>query len=94
MKTKIQFVSKTYSMQKPTRIIASISKTYKIRPVRHVENSLDAAVKLAKMNINDSVFVTQKQKQHFYTAAKLHGFKVLTRQGIKNTNKVRIWKTA
>lgn len=95
-KAKVKFAAKTYTMSvRPTKIKSGIrAKAVKINPIRHVENSLDAAAKLHKMEVMQWVYVTQKEKTHFQTAARLNGFTIVTRQGVTNTNKVRVYKTA
>lgn len=95
-KYTVAFSFKSYKQHmKPTKIKANVSsKQYPVTPIKHYENSMGAKAKLTKMTVGQSIFVTRKELQHFYDAARFNGFKITSRQGKINRNKVRVWKTA
>lgn len=94
-KYTVSFSVKKYTKElTPTPVKVNIVNNVKRKAIARYENSLAVYPILRKMRIGASVFVTRKAYQHFYYQAKRAGFKIESRQGRNDTNKVRIWKLA
>ena len=89
------YASTKFSSTSPWRISGRTTSLHKPFAKVIVTNSLQAKKLLSGWSVDtETRIISQKEKQHFYTAAKLLGMKVRTRQLENDVNKVQVSRKA